>query len=171
LTIRNCMNPDVFKTWDSIFGRPTYFRRYWCYDCRMTMPCLHVEAFLSLHHSYQTPRTRGRLEKLLVAQFVEKTPTVYGTGKSNVFTRARHWTVSWVPGVLSPGVKARPGRDADHSPPSSAEVENEQELYLLSPQAPPWRVAGLLYLAWARIQMAASDHIYLPPSVLHKNLT
>jgi hypothetical protein len=33
--------------------------------------------------------------------------------------------VQWVPGVLSPGVKARPGRDADHAPPSSAEVENE----------------------------------------------
>jgi hypothetical protein len=33
--------------------------------------------------------------------------------------------VQWVPEVLSPGVKARPGRDADHSPPSSAEVENE----------------------------------------------
>jgi hypothetical protein len=31
-------------------------------------------------------------------------------------------------GVLSPGVKARPGRDADHSPPSSAEVVNEYEL-------------------------------------------
>jgi hypothetical protein len=28
-------------------------------------------------------------------------------------------------GVLSPGVKARPGRDADRSPPSSTEVENE----------------------------------------------
>jgi hypothetical protein len=28
-------------------------------------------------------------------------------------------------GVLSPEVKARPGRDTDHSPPSSAEVENE----------------------------------------------
>jgi hypothetical protein len=28
-------------------------------------------------------------------------------------------------GVLSPGVKARPGRDADLSPPSSAEVEHE----------------------------------------------
>jgi hypothetical protein len=27
--------------------------------------------------------------------------------------------------VLSPGVKARPGGDADHSPPSSAEVNNE----------------------------------------------
>jgi hypothetical protein len=33
--------------------------------------------------------------------------------------------VQWVPGVLSPGVKARPGRDVDHSPPSSAEVVNE----------------------------------------------
>jgi hypothetical protein len=33
--------------------------------------------------------------------------------------------VQWVPGVLSPGVKARPRRDADHSPPSSAEVVNE----------------------------------------------
>jgi hypothetical protein len=32
--------------------------------------------------------------------------------------------VQWVPGVLSPGVKAGLGRDTDHSPPSSAEVEN-----------------------------------------------
>jgi hypothetical protein len=31
-------------------------------------------------------------------------------------------------------------------PQYSAEVENEEELYLLYPQAPPWRVAGLLYL-------------------------
>jgi hypothetical protein len=45
-------------------------------------------------------------------------------------------------GVLSRG-KARPERDADHSPPSSANVKNEK-LYLLSPQASPWRVAGLL---------------------------
>jgi hypothetical protein len=35
-------------------------------------------------------------------------------------------------GGLFPGAKARPGRDADHSPPSTAEVENE-ELHLLSP--------------------------------------
>jgi hypothetical protein len=32
-----------------------------------------------------------------------------------------------------PGAKARSGRDADHSPPSSAEVKNEWELYLVSP--------------------------------------
>jgi hypothetical protein len=42
--------------------------------------------------------------------------------------------VQWVLGGPFPGGKARPGRDADHSPPSSAEVENEYELYLLSPE-------------------------------------
>jgi hypothetical protein len=36
-------------------------------------------------------------------------------------------------GGLFPGAKAQPERDADHSPPSSAEVENEYELYLVSP--------------------------------------
>jgi hypothetical protein len=46
---------------------------------------------------------------------------------------------------MGTGGKARLGRDADHSPPSSAEVENEEELYLLSPQAPSWRVAGQIY--------------------------
>jgi hypothetical protein len=30
--------------------------------------------------------------------------------------------VQWVPGILSPGVK-RPGREVDHSPPTSAEVK------------------------------------------------
>jgi hypothetical protein len=32
-----------------------------------------------------------------------------------------------------PGGKARPGRDADPSPPSSTEVKNRVELYLYSP--------------------------------------
>jgi hypothetical protein len=31
--------------------------------------------------------------------------------------------IQWVPGPLSPAVK-RPGREADHSPPSSVEVKN-----------------------------------------------
>jgi hypothetical protein len=47
-----------------------------------------------------------------------------------------------------PGGKARPGRDADRSPQSSAEVKNELELYLLSRNMPPWRVAGQLYFYW-----------------------
>jgi hypothetical protein len=39
-----------------------------------------------------------------------------------------------------PGGKEWPGRDAEHSPPSSAEVENEWKIHLLSPLAPAWRV-------------------------------
>jgi hypothetical protein len=38
------------------------------------------------------------------------------------------------------GVK-RPGREADHSPPSSAEVKECVELYLRSPNTPSWRGA------------------------------
>jgi hypothetical protein len=45
-----------------------------------------------------------------------------------------------VTGVSFPGAKTRPECDADHSPPSSAEVKNEQAL----PQAPPLRVVGQL---------------------------
>jgi hypothetical protein len=38
-----------------------------------------------------------------------------------------------------PGGKARPGRDSDHSLPSSVEVKNELELYFLSPFATAWQ--------------------------------
>jgi hypothetical protein len=40
--------------------------------------------------------------------------------------------IQWVKGALSLWVK-RPGREADHSPPSSAEVKECVELYLHSP--------------------------------------
>jgi hypothetical protein len=40
--------------------------------------------------------------------------------------------IQWAPGALSVGVK-RPGREADHSSPSSAEVKEWMELYLHSP--------------------------------------
>jgi hypothetical protein len=43
-----------------------------------------------------------------------------------------------------PRGKAQLGHDADHSPPSSTEGKKEWELYLLSHQAPPWRVVGQL---------------------------
>jgi hypothetical protein len=35
------------------------------------------------------------------------------------------------------------GREADHSPPSSAEVKEWVELYLHSPNTPSWRAAQL----------------------------
>jgi hypothetical protein len=48
--------------------------------------------------------------------------------------------IQWVQWALSLGVK-RPGREADHSPPSSAEVKECVELYLHSPQYSSWRGA------------------------------
>jgi hypothetical protein len=50
--------------------------------------------------------------------------------------------LQWVLGALTLGVK-RPGREADHSPPSSAEVEECLELYLHFPNTPLWRVSQL----------------------------
>jgi len=48
--------------------------------------------------------------------------------------------IQWVTGALSLGVK-QPGREADHSPPSSAEVKKCVELYLHSPNTSSWRGA------------------------------
>jgi hypothetical protein len=50
--------------------------------------------------------------------------------------------IQWVLGALSLGVKL-PGREDDHSPPSSAEVKEWEELYLHSPSTPSWRGAQL----------------------------
>jgi hypothetical protein len=46
--------------------------------------------------------------------------------------------IQWVVGALSLGVKL-PGRETDHSPPSSAEVNECVMLYLHSPNTPSWR--------------------------------
>jgi hypothetical protein len=59
-----------------------------------------------------------------------------------------------------PGGKERPGRDADHSPPSSTEVENEYELYLISPKVSSWRVAGLLQLFIVSYQGNEWSHFF-----------
>jgi len=39
------------------------------------------------------------------------------------------------------GSVKRPGREADHSPPSTAEVKGCVELYIHSPNTPLWRDA------------------------------
>jgi hypothetical protein len=50
--------------------------------------------------------------------------------------------IQWVPGALSLGIK-RPGRYANHSPPSSAEIKECVELRFHSPNTPSWRGAQL----------------------------
>jgi hypothetical protein len=47
--------------------------------------------------------------------------------------------IQWVPGALSSGVK-RPGREADHSPPSSDEVKNAWG-YTSTPNISSWNGA------------------------------
>jgi hypothetical protein len=46
--------------------------------------------------------------------------------------------IEWVSGPLSLRLK-RPGREADHSPPSTAEVKECVELYIQTPNTPSWR--------------------------------
>jgi hypothetical protein len=58
--------------------------------------------------------------------------------------------IQWVPGALSLGVK-RPGREADHYPPSSSEIKEWPELYLHSTNTPSW------WCAWLKAQ----GHLYL----------
>jgi hypothetical protein len=50
--------------------------------------------------------------------------------------------IQWVPGTLSLGAK-RPGREADHSPPSSAEVKNASS-YTSTPQ--------YIFMAWCLVK-------------------
>jgi hypothetical protein len=49
--------------------------------------------------------------------------------------------IQWVPGALSLGVK-RPGREADHSPPSNAEVKNAWRYN----STPPIRLHGVVWV-------------------------
>jgi hypothetical protein len=64
--------------------------------------------------------------------------------------------IQWVPGVPSLGSK-QPGSEADHSPPSSAEVKECVELYIHSPNMPSWHDAQL---------KTAQGQLYLLPFYL-----
>jgi hypothetical protein len=59
--------------------------------------------------------------------------------------------IQCVPGALSLGVK-RPGREADHSPPCSAEVKEWVELYLHPQYA---------FMAWCSVKAQGQLYLYL----------
>jgi hypothetical protein len=62
---------------------------------------------------------------------------IFFTTASRTVLRPTQPPIQWVPEALSLGVK-RQGREADHSPPSSAEVKKCVELYIHSPNRPSW---------------------------------
>jgi hypothetical protein len=59
--------------------------------------------------------------------------------------------IQWVPGALSLGVK-RSGREADHSPPSGAEVKNEWS-YVSTPQ--------YVFMEWCSVKAQGQLYLYL----------
>jgi hypothetical protein len=67
--------------------------------------------------------------------------------------------IQWIPGALSLGVK-RPVREADHSPPSSAEVKEWVEPYLHS----PIRLYGVVFRKKAQGQL----YLYLYTTVVFR---
>jgi hypothetical protein len=71
---------------------------------------------LPLHHTEQETYNKTTLTLLNLRKSLFTTV-------SRQALRPTQPPVQWVPGALSLGVK-RPGREADHSPPSSAEVKN-----------------------------------------------
>jgi hypothetical protein len=79
---------------------------------------------LLLYHRYEEP---GYGDWLLAGRLTGRSSSL-GGGKDFHFSMSRpalglaQPPIQWVPGTLSPGVK-RQGREADHSPPFSAEVK------------------------------------------------
>jgi hypothetical protein len=64
-------------------------------------------------------------------------------GKFNALFFLFYFNISWVPGALSLGAK-RPGREADHSPPSSAGGGQRMRGAIPPlPNTPSWRGAQL----------------------------
>jgi hypothetical protein len=64
------------------------------------------------------------------------------TTASNTVLEPTKPPIQWVSGTFSLGVK-RLGREADHSPPSSAEVKECVDLYFHSHSTPSWRGSQL----------------------------
>jgi hypothetical protein len=122
-----------------------------CYICFLSLPCV-LHAHLSHFHRFGSPcdlPSSSLCGRAVITQSVQRWATGWTIGvlgfdsrlglgiflfttASRTALRTTQPPIQWVPGALSLGVK-RPGREADHSPSSSAEVKECVELYLHSP--------------------------------------
>jgi hypothetical protein len=62
-----------------------------------------------------------------------------------------------------PGGKLRPGRGADHSPPSNADVMEEKSYNCTHPLGHTGPVTGLLYLYWSSNMESTGGNLFKPP--------
>jgi hypothetical protein len=105
--------------------------------------CLFQDAaFWSLQCCKCSSDFSGRIFSIVSNEYtlVPLPESIFSTVASRTALGPTQPHIQWVSGSLSLGVK-RPGREADHSLPSSAEVKERVELYLHSPNTPSWRVA------------------------------
>jgi len=97
--------------------------------------------FLNRWSANSAPWSRLVLEKLIIAQLLKKfraflfSPSFTTSSRPTLGSIQR--PIQWVPGALSLQVNL-PGREADHSPPFSAEVKNEWSYTSTLPDA-SWR--------------------------------
>jgi hypothetical protein len=73
--------------------------------------------------------------------------------------------IHWVPGTFSLGLKQL-GHEADHPPPSSAEVKECMELYLHFPNMPSWCGAQLKHRDNFTFYLVNSDPDYCFPDYI-----
>jgi len=79
----------------------------------------------------------GTLVRWRVSSLSDQCVTIYVNKIQSTQPR-----IQWLPGLLTSGVK-RPGREADHSPPSSAEIKIEWS-YISTPL--------YVFMAWCLIE-------------------
>jgi hypothetical protein len=105
---------------------PLYKKRCTLFQCREPFPCnsLGSTASSSLNEPGSSVSTVSGYkldDRVIEVRFpAEATSLCVQTG-----SEAHPASCTMGTGGSFPGCKARPGRDADHSPPSSAEVENQ----------------------------------------------
>jgi hypothetical protein len=85
---------------------------------------------------HSSPLLASSISSKVTGGFIENSPIHVSSYRKHWFTtasrpalRTTQPPIQWVPGDLSLGVE-RPGSDADHSPPSSAEVKKCVELII-----------------------------------------
>jgi hypothetical protein len=142
-TLQIFENKILWKIWEpKRNGESEKFRTWWCIQkfpdwpsgARTATRCSCVAILWVSLVSFAAITLRVSSERVFVVVSLWLSPKTFGytllfTTASRMALEPTQPPIQWVPGALSLGVK-RLGREADYSPPSSAEVKEWVELYL-----------------------------------------
>jgi hypothetical protein len=101
------------------------FLTSWATISSLNMALLHESSLVVISAQIRTIGVLGFDSQRVLGNFLFTTASRTALGPTQP-------PIQWLPGALSLEVK-RPGRETDHSPPSSAEVKECVELYFHSP--------------------------------------